>query len=252
MWRVAAMAWLAFAAAPAPQIVEPRLSLWYRGLPEGVARAADLDAARAMGFSAVTWPFVTGPNADDLIRLAGARGLKVILREPASVVSPEIADLDAARLPPDAIWPMTWRALAHGARIISIDPGAAGNSIEQLAARPPRWAPAIVAIGQQFRANGVLFAQCRPGPSVVVDRPPAGIDVMLLDAGRSWVVAATNASERAARVVAHLPPAVPYAMWVNLLDGSTMAMLDEPAGPRWAFDLGPWGVKLYVIDKTLK
>jgi hypothetical protein len=251
MWRVAAIAWLALAAAPAPQIVEPRLSLWYRGMPEGVARATDLDAARAMGFSAVTWPFASGANTDDLIRLAGAKGLKVILRAPASV-SPEIADLDAARLQPDAILPMAWRALAHGARIISIDPGAAGGSIEQLAARQPRWAPAIIAIGQQFGANGPLFAQCRPGPSVVVDRPPAGTDVMLLDAGRSWVVAATNASERAARVVAHLPPAVPYAMWVNLLDGSTMAMLDEPAGPRWAFDLDPWGVKIYVIDKTLK
>jgi hypothetical protein len=63
---------------------------------------------------------------------------------------------------------------------------------------------------------------------------------------------ATNASGKRTRVVAHAPPPVPYAMWVNLLDGSTMAMLDEARGPMWAFDIDAFGVKIYVIDKILK
>jgi hypothetical protein len=249
MWRLAAIPLLVVMAGP-PQAVEPRLSLLYRGVPEGVPRRADLDAARALGFSAVTWPMASGPGADELIRLADAAGLKVVLRERS--LSPEMVDIAASGVRPEALWPLTWRALAHGARIVSIDAGQAARSIDQLAARPPGWAPAISAVGRQLRANGGLFAQSRPGPPVVVDRPPAGIDVVLLDAGRSWVVAATSTAARSTRVVAHLPPGVPYAMWVNLIDGSTMAMLDEARGPRWAFDLDAFGVRMYVIDKTLK
>ena len=51
---------------------------------------------------------------------------------------------------------------------------------------------------------------------------------------------------------AQLPPAIPYAMWLSLLDGSTMAMLEQRDGPKWTFDLEPWAVRIYVIDKILK
>lgn len=247
MWRLVAILVLALAAQPRP-VVEPRLSLLYRGTPEGSARAVDIEAVRALGFSALTWPHGGSARTDELIRLADALRLKVLLSDSPSV---ELATIDADRVRPEAMWPLAWRAIARGTRFVSIDPGR-NAAIDRLATQPPRWASAVAGIERQLRANGLLFAQSHPGPSVVVDRPPVGIDVMLLDAGRSWVVAATNASARSSRVVAHLPPAVPYAMWVDLLDGSTMAMLDEPAGPRWAFDLGPWGVKLYVIDKSLK
>jgi hypothetical protein len=98
-----------------------------------------------------------------------------------------------------------------------------------------------------------LFAHVRPGPEVQID--PAlsrSVDASLLDAGRSWVLIATNTSATRVRGEAHLPAAIPYAMWLNLLDGSTMAMLEARTGPRWAFDLEPWGVRICVIDKILK
>lgn len=247
MWRVVTILVLALAVQPR-QVVEPRVSLWYWGMPQGSARAIDLEAARALGFSAVKWPFESSAKSTELIRLADALGLKVLLSDPPVV---ELATINADRVRPEAVWPLAWRAIARGTRFVSIDPGR-NVSVDRLAAQPPKWAAAVAGIERQLRANGLLFAQTHPGPSVVVDRPAPAIDVMLLDAGRSWVVAATNVSERAARVGAHLPAAVPYAMWVNLLDGSTMAMLDEAAGPRWAFDIDAWGVKLYVIDKILK
>jgi hypothetical protein len=66
------------------------------------------------------------------------------------------------------------------------------------------------------------------------------------------VVISTNLSAWAAHAVARLPAGVPYALWLNLLDASTMAMLSDPKGPRWTFDLAPWAAKVYVIDKDLK
>ena len=52
--------------------------------------------------------------------------------------------------------------------------------------------------------------------------------------------------------VAHFPTDIPYGPWLNLLSGSTMAMLSQPDGPKWSLDLEGWGVRVYVIDKTLK
>jgi hypothetical protein len=50
----------------------------------------------------------------------------------------------------------------------------------------------------------------------------------------------------------HLPARVPYAIWLSLIEGSTLAMLNEAQGPRWNVDLKPWTPAVEVIDKTLK
>lgn len=254
MWRVGVVA-LAALSGFAVQDSAPILSLWYRGDPAGEARARDLEDIRALGFSAVTWPRGGGPQTAALIRLADAAGLKVVLPDAANpdpaAAAAGRANIAVDRDGDDALWPLVWRAVAHGAHIISIDPGARLEPAALLA-RPPGWMAAASLAVRQLRANGALFAQCRPGPAVVVEAPPPGVEVLLLDAGRSWVAVATNVSPARVRVVARMPASVPYAMWVSLIDGSTTAMLDEPAGPRWSFDLDAWGVRLLVIDKRLK
>ncbi|MEO6436747.1 MAG: hypothetical protein ABIP55_13440, partial [Tepidisphaeraceae bacterium] len=47
-----------------------RASLWYRGMPAGEPRQADIDAISAAGFSAVTWPTLFVKGALDLRRMA--------------------------------------------------------------------------------------------------------------------------------------------------------------------------------------
>jgi hypothetical protein len=146
---------------------------------------------------------------------------------------------------PAALAPLVWRAFGRGARAIAFRRAAGPDSTA--------WNDAVASIRRQFDINGALLAQCRPGPAVRIEGvAPAGVEIALLEAQRTWIVVATNTSAQPARVDAVLPPAVPYAMWLNLLDGSSMAMLEQTAGPRWRFDIAARGVKTYVIDKTLK
>lgn len=246
----------AIAATP-----DPVVSLWYRGHPPGVPRAADLAEIRAQGFTAVTWPLANAAGTPALTTMAREAGLAVIVRAesvPLTAASAlkgaDTVDVLATSLPASAVTPLVWRAIAHGTRVIAFDPGPApAAALVDRQGRAPAWMLAAADVARQFRVNGGLLAQCRPGPAVIVDRPaPAALDIVLLDAQKSWVVVATNASGARARGIAHLPAGVPYALWLNLLNGTTMAMLNQPAGPTWVFDLEAWGVRVDVIDKTLK
>lgn len=158
------------------------------------------------------------------------------------------ADQNVRAARPEELVPLVWRAVAHGARVISVESVGGRASLDT-----GPWVQVTSDITRQFQIHGALLAQCRPGPSASFEgRPPAGVEVTLLEAQRSWVVIATNVSAVRARVGAVLPRVVPYALWLNLLDGSSMAMLEQDAGPKWAFEMAPRSVKMYVIDKTLK
>jgi hypothetical protein len=155
----------------------------------------------------------------------------------------DFVDLRPDRLPAGAVAPMIWRAIAHGARVVSCD--------APIAIRP-QWLSEASAVERQLNANGPLFANTRRGPAIHLAASTRTVDAALLDAGRSWLLIATNLSAARAHGEGQLPPHVPYAMWLSLLDGSTMAMLEQRDGAKWTFDLEPWGVRIYVIDKILK
>ena len=240
---------------------DPVVSLWYRGQPAGVPRAEDLDEIRAAGFSGVTWPIESAPGVGALTRLAEAAGLAVVVRPGSAKLTAasalkgsDLVDVDVTMTPTATVTPIVWRAIAHGARAIAFDPGrAAGTGLVDRKGRPLLWAAAGADIARQLRINGGLIAQCRPGPAVTIDQPvPEALDVVLLDAGKSWVLMATNTSRSRARAVVHLPARVPYALWLNLLNGSALAMLHLPAGPTWNLDIEAWGVRVEVIDKVLR
>jgi hypothetical protein len=240
---------------------DPLASLWYRGRPPGVPRADDLADIRAAGFTSVTWPAAATAGVETLLTMAKAAGVDVLVRPPtapvtlASALTPhEFVDLRVGPDSGETIAPLAWRAIAHGARVISFDAGLRqGAGVLDQNHRRLSWVPAAADVARQLRANANLFAQCRPGPAVLVDRPaPAGFDVTLLEARKSWVLVATNGSTRRARATAHLPMGTPYALWLNLLDASTMAMLEQSRGPQWIAHLEPHAVRVYVIDKTLK
>jgi hypothetical protein len=243
-----------------PADAEAVASLWYRGRPAGVPRADDLADSRAAGFTTVTWPASAG-GVDALKELATTADLGVLVRAPtapvtfATALTPhEFVDVRVGQDLGAAIAPLAWRAIAHGARVISFDSGRReGAGIAEADRRRPAWVSAAVDVARQLRANGALFGQCRRGPPLVFDPPvPAGLDVTLLEARKSWVLVATNGANARAHAVVHLPVDIPYALWLNLLDASTMAMLQQSRGPQWTANLEPYGVRIYVIDKTLK
>jgi len=154
-------------------------------------------------------------------------------------------------MPAEEIAARVWRAIAHGARVISFDGGGReGASLSDVSGRSPRWLAPASAIARQLSFNGRLIRGFRPAPPPVIDGTPAALDVQFFDADRAWALIATNLSAGPVRaVVEGFPPKMPAALWLDLLDGSTMSMLNTPSGPRWTVQLGPWGVRVYVIDK---
>ena len=146
---------------------------------------------------------------------------------------------------------LVWRAVAHGARVISFNPGQTqGIGFGADKSEPP-WLRAAIALSRQLSANATLIGQLRPGPGVTVSPPRlAAIDAFLLEGPRCWVLVVTNAATRQTEGVVRLPPAVPYALWVSLIDGATLGMLRQTDGPEWKFKLNRGGAAVYVIDKV--
>jgi len=236
-------------------------SVVYRGEPMTVPRAEDLAVIRAEGFTSVSWPFTNLPSVAALTRIAHDAGLLVNLNADAPVLTPDspmrgedTVTLPVTAIPAEMITPLAWRAIGHGTRVVAFDPGLRGQSslIDRQTTRPG-WLATASSLARQLQINRALFADSVRGPSPVIDPPrAASIDVSLLDAGRSWILIATNTSRDRLRATIHLHGGVPYGLWLNLVDGSTMAMLSQPGGPQWMLDLEGWGVRIYVIDKTLK
>lgn len=267
-WRVAVVVIVGFIAgwligAPsAAAAVQTRTvaSLWYRGDPSGVPRQVDLDAIREAGFTAVTWPTQHVTGALELRRMADRASLKVVIRSepvPLTPASALRADTHVDIVVPRtavALFPaLAWRAVAHGAHVISFDAGVAeGTGLRSAATRPPAWVAAASAVAHQLAVNATLVDTLLPGPAVRLDPPVDGLDVVLLDAPRSWVLVATNSSSAGTPPVdtyVFMPPGVPSAEWLNLFDGSTIGMSSRPTGARWHVVLGPGDTRVYVIDR---
>jgi hypothetical protein len=244
---------------PAPN-AEPVVSIWYRGTG-GVPRQDDLAAIRAQGFAAVTWPASQSAQAAEVHRLASGLGLGVSIQAAPVHLSPGAAsrpsdrvDVVVSRTAAAEIPALVWRAVAHGARTIAFDPGAAssggGTGLTDSNGRPFPWVAPAAALARHLTFNARLFLDVRPGPGLTIQPPmPAGLDVVLLETPRVWVLISTNTSASPIKAVADLPKAVAPALWTSLLDGSAMSMLSRPAGPRWTFQLAPGEAGVWTIEK---
>ena len=237
-----------------------RASLWYRGMPAGEPRQADLDAISAAGFTAVTWPTLFVKRALDLRRMAERAGLEVVIRTEPVPVTPESAlagdthvDIDVAGSPARLFPSLLWRSVAHGSRIVSFDAGTKeGSGLLDSAGKPAPWVGAASAVAHQLTVNAVMVDTFKPGPAAKIDPAVPGLDVALIDAARSWVLIATNTTApgtRPADTFVFLPQGIPPAEWLNLFDGSSISMLRQSTGPRWHIVLGPGDVRVYAIGK---
>ncbi len=248
------------AATRAALQTRTRASLWYRGMPAGEPRQADLDAISAAGFTSVTWPTLFVKRALDLRRMAERAGLEVVIRTEPTPITPESAmggdayvDIDVARTPSRLFPALLWRSVAHGSRIISFDAGLKeGSGLLDPAGKPAPWGGAASAVAHQLGVNAVMVDTFMPGPAIKMDPAVPELDVVLIDAVRSWVIIATNTAApgtRPADTHVFLPRGVPPAEWLNLFDGSTISMVRQTTGPRWHLVLGPGDVRVYAIGK---
>ena len=259
---VAVAAGIAVLAPASAAAADPVVAVWYRGNPAGTPRQSDLGAIRALGFTGVTWPRTSAAGVDELTRLAGLVGLKVVIADgPSTPIDGRTAlrpssrvDISVASATPGMILALAWRAISHGARVIAFDSGArTGAGLEQPDGSLKPWARAAISVSRQLNANANLVNALRPGPGLILTpAPPPTLDVVLLDADRSWVIVATNTSGSSVSSRVRLPAGTPYALWVSWLEGSPLAMISEPAGPRWMLKMEPRSALVYIIDKQMK
>jgi len=238
-------------SGPPPAPAQPSVGIWYRGQPAGTPHLDDLAVMRALDFSSVTWPASSTQNLDELRRQAKVVNLPVITRDrpvpltAASALAPgEQVDVPVSKMPAIAIASLVWRAVAHGARVVAFDPAdQTGSGLTNVNGEPPSWIAPAKALSRQISFNTQLIAALRPGPAVTIDTPkPAELDVVLFEVERSWVVIATSTSPAPMKATVHFPAAVPYALWVSLLDGSNMSIaqrgywcsLELVAGTLWS------------------
>jgi hypothetical protein len=258
----AALLFMAQDAAPPP--AKPLVSVWYRGTPAGTPVPADLAVIRALGFGGVVWPAPQTPRQETtspIATMADAAGLTLLQAAAPQAATPQSALVPAARVDliangqnAGAMTALAWRAVAHGARSLAFDGGVTqGHGLENADRSLKPWARAAIDVARQFTANPRLIASFAPGPGLITtpDLAPA-LDVVMLDAGRAWAVVATNTSNAVVAATVRLPAGTPYAIWVDVLDGSTLAMNGESAGPRWDLKLAAYAAHVYVIDKVTK
>ncbi len=237
------------------------MTVWYRGTPAGTPRQEELAVIRALGFGGVTWPASQTATVEALKKMAADAGLQVAIADaPKPVTAASLlaasarVDLVVTPQTVGVLSAMAWRAVAHGARALAFDSGEpTGAGLENSDRSLKPWAHAAINVARQFAANRRFIQALRPGPGVFVtpDASPA-LDVVMLDAERSWVIIATNASAAPVAAAVRLPTGAPYAIWVNLLDNASLAMNGEAAGPRWNLKLEPGAARVYIIDKSMK
>ena len=247
--------------------VQPLISVWYRGTPPGTPVAEELSVIRALGFGGVVWPgrqsgrAAGGSTASSIEALTDAAGLKLAYAAvpqpatPQSVLKPPArVDVVASDTNPGIMTALAWRAVAHGARELAFDGHADhGAGLENPDRSLKPWAHAAMDVARQFSTNERFVVALAPGPGLITtpDLSPA-LDVSMLDTGRSWVVIATNTSSAPVTATVRLPDGTPYAIWLDMLDGSTLAMNGAAAGPRWDLKLAAYSARVYMIEKVKK
>jgi hypothetical protein len=257
----AALALAPVAPRASSQTSAPAVLVWYRGVPAGVPRQNDLAVIRAHGFGGVIWPEAHAPATPIVQRLAAIVDLAVVTRTSPTPITPEsalkpgaFADVAVNAGGAPIATALSWRAIAHGARQIAYDTSEPeGSGLVDGEGKPRPWVAAAASLSRQLTFNRRLLESLHDGPAVRFegDRPRA-LDVVLLDAGRSWVLVATNASREDVNAIVRLPPNVPPALWLELVDGTNISMLSQRDGPRWTLTLPGGAARVYAIDKSAR
>jgi hypothetical protein len=236
----------------------PIVSVWYRGSPAGLPRLDDLAFLRSLGFTAVSWPARHAAALPALRRYAQAVGMQVVserdAQPPAAGVVSRVGDrvrIRVDRTSPAQLPALAWLALARGAGVIGFDTGEpVGHGVAETSGAERGWVRPAIGFARQVAANAVLFDGMQRGPDPIMESGASSDSLVAIFAAvRTWVLIAANGGDRPRTLVARFPPDVPYAIWTSLVDGSTMSMLSDAAGPRLTLTLAPGHAAVYFADR---
>jgi hypothetical protein len=256
--RVAFMAALLLTLTRLASAEAPAVTVWYRGTPAGVPRQDDLALIRSLGFTAVSWPTANTAALPALRQFARTVGLQIVTEPDGPAVTSaavvRLADrvrIRVERARPVDVPALAWRAVAAGSRLISFDAGQTeGHGLADATGQERPWVRPAIEFARQVSVNAPLFEGMTPGPAVTVSKGGSpDTTVALFAATRIWVLIAANTGRDARELEVRFPAEVPYALWTSLVDGDTMSMLADPAGPRWTVQLGGGAAAVYFADR---
>jgi hypothetical protein len=225
-------------------------AVWYAGDAAGVPLLDDLARIRALGFTAVVWPARFGSRIPEVQKLADAVGLSLVVEPDAESSSqPRLRRIDVSESPAD-LTARAWRAIQDGIQVVAFDARQrAGAGLENESGTLRPWVIVAREFARQLAGNARLLDTIALEATLPVDPAASPVHVSLFRSPRAWLLIATHDGRDPVTFVTRLPPSVPPALWISLLDGSGMSMLRDAIGVSWRAELAPGQALVYAINR---
>jgi len=212
-------------------------------------RQRDLEEMRRLRFNVIAMPAdpaVPGVEMAVIDRLlAGAVNARFRVDSIAGVALTDGASTAAVT---HAAWS---RLAAGGRRIIFDDWTTLQTNTDALTA--------AAAFADHVARNAALYAPLRPrepkdGPAdVTISGGDGDVTSHLLESDEALVVVVTNSNAaRSREVTMQFSPALPEAIWQNMLTGASVNFVAGPNGPAYTYTIEPHGVLVLMIRKRFR
>ena len=177
--------------------------------------------------------------------LAGAQDASVTVAEPdvAILTIDERSDADSVR-------EAAWKRLASGARAVVFDNWQALRKNDGALAE-------AAAFAETLWRNPALYAPLRRAEStgdraVSIDGGQGAVDAHWLESADALLLIAINQAAEPRDVTLTFTPAVPEAVWQNMLSGTAVNFVAGPVGPVYTRTFAPHDVLVLMIRKRWK
>ena len=215
--------------------------------PDPGRRRTDLDNMRRLRFTVVALAKDGGETREltpiDRL-LAGDEKASVTMR------TAELGTVEIDGRTADDVRERAWTLLANGARGILFD------DWQRLQKNDGALIEAA-AFAESLTRNGALYAPLRRVEAtgdrrVTIDGAGSGVEAQWLESDEALVLIAINHAAEPREVTVRFQPAVPEAIWQNMLTGSAVNFVAGPEGPFYERTFAAREVLVLMILKRLK
>ena len=235
-------------AAQEPVNVLP-VGVRYTPDPDPARRQRDLEEMRRLRFNVIALPDdPAGPGGVEMASidrlLAGAPTARFRVDSIATVAVQDKTSTGAVTL-------RAWLALAHGARRIVFDDWTRLQTNTDALTAAAEFA-------EHMARNAALYVPLRPRPvqdgtpDVVVSGGDGTVAAHLLESDEALVLVVTNSNAARSEVTMQFSPALPEAIWQNMLTGASVNFVAGPTGPAYTYTFGPHDVLVLMIRKRFR
>jgi len=213
--------------------------------PDPARRRTDLETMRRLRFTVVLPGEPTQPMARIDRLLTGPRDPSVIVPAPEVALVPIDERTDA-----DAVREAAWTRLAAGARAVIFDNWRALQKNDGALAE-------AAAFAETLARNPALYVPLHPVEStgdraLTIDGGQGDVEAHWLESPDALLLIAVNHATGPRDVTLTFVPAIPEAIWQNMLTGSAVNFVAGPKGPVYTRTFPPHDVLLLMIRKRWK